>query len=72
MHCWCSQLGAESQPSMWPDEVVMTLNKFKVLLEALLVVCVGGRLSGQICTGSAGSEVGSLAEGGVQFGRVGA
>ena len=55
---------------MWPDEIVMTPNEFKVLFETLLVACVSGSFSSQICTGPAGGEVGSLAEGGVQFDRV--
>ena len=55
---------------MWPDEVVVTLNEVKVLFEAFLVACVSGRFASQVCAGPAGSEVGSLAEGGVQFDRV--
>ncbi len=70
LHCWCSQLGSETQAAMWPDEVVVKLNEVKVLFEAFLVACVSGRLSSQVCAGPAGSEVGLLAEGGVQFDGV--
>ncbi len=70
LHGWRSQFGSESQSSMWPDEIVMTPNEFKVLFETLLVACVSGSFSSQICTGPAGGEVGSLAEGGLQFDRV--
>ncbi len=48
----------------------MTANELKVPFEAFLVACVGGRLSSQVRTGPAGSEIGSLAEGGVHGARV--
>ncbi len=58
------------KPRCEPDEVVVTLNEVKVFFEAFLVACVSGRFSSQVCAGPAGSEVGSLAEGGVQFDGV--
>ncbi len=70
LHCWGSQLGSETQSSMFPDEIVMTANEFKILFEEFLVACVGGSLSSQVCTGRAGREVGSLGERRVQFARV--
>ncbi len=55
---------------MWPDEIVMTPNEFKAGFETLWVAGVSGSLSSQVCAGPACCEVGSLAEGGVQFDGV--
>lgn len=67
LHGRRSQLGSESQTAMWPGEVLVASDQFKVLYEAFLAARMGGSLPRQVGRAGSSGEIESFHQRGVEL-----